>query len=142
MRICNKCKQERPLSEYYRYSYQDFLICKPCCRANNNRRDRWKNYSPEQKRHQRRARRNKARDFVLDFLQKNPCTDCGESDPIVLEFDHIKSKNFSISAGMRNGKSTKALMREIKNCEVVCANCHRRRTAARAGNWAKDKLLG
>jgi hypothetical protein len=53
----------------------------------------------------------------------------------VLEFDHIdadaKSFNIGQSLPYRNWTS---ILEEIKKCEVVCANCHRRRTAPRKGS--------
>ena len=63
------------------------------------------------------------------------CSDCGESDPIVLEFDHVRGeKLFTIgNAGPQKGRiwSRMALWTEIQKCDVVCANCHARRTYAR-----------
>ena len=69
----------------------------------------------------------------VDFLRGHPCTDCGETDPVVLEFDHVRgTKRFEISRGITD-RSFESLMLEMAKCEVVCANCHRRRTAQRAG---------
>jgi hypothetical protein len=34
--------------------------------------------------------------YLLDFFKTHPCVDCGEQDPIVLEFDHLSDKLFSI----------------------------------------------
>jgi len=70
--------------------------------------------------------------YLMDYLRANPCVDCGESDPLVLEFDHLGDKTFTISEGLRD-RSWQSIVDEIAKCEVVCANCHRRRTAHRGG---------
>lgn len=82
----------------------------------------------------RHRARNHSR--VMAYLDEHPCTDCGESDPVVLDFDHLPGhvKRFTISRAV--GASTRSwtsILAEIAKCEVVCANCHRRRTAARGG---------
>lgn len=70
--------------------------------------------------------------FIIEFLEDHPCVDCGESDVAVLEFDHLSDKSFDISGGIRD-RNWQSVLEEIAKCEVVCANCHRRRTAKRAG---------
>jgi hypothetical protein len=50
----------------------------------------------------------------------------------VLEFDHLRDKEFGIGAGLVQ-KGWETILAEIEKCEVVCANCHRRRTAQRQG---------
>lgn len=81
------------------------------------------------------AAREKSKAFVLDYLLKNPCVDCGEPDPIVLEFDHLpgSQKIFSIGNIAKLGYSIDSIEKEIAKCEVRCANCHRRMTYKRAG---------
>jgi hypothetical protein len=69
---------------------------------------------------------------LLAFFREHPCSDCGESDPLVLEFDHLADKSFGIAQGLRD-RSWQAILDEIAKCDVVCANCHRRRTARRGG---------
>jgi len=71
-------------------------------------------------------------EHVLDFFERHPCIDCGERDPVVLEFDHIGAKSFNIGQSLpyRNWQSIRA---ETEKCDGVCANCHRRRTARRRG---------
>ena len=70
--------------------------------------------------------------YLVAFLREHPCVDCGETDPIVLEFDHLRDKRFSISKGVLD-RSWESVLEEIGKCDVVCANCHRRRTAKRGG---------
>jgi hypothetical protein len=59
------------------------------------------------------------------------CADCGYKEhPEALDFDHVRGeKLFNIS--MKAIGSLKRLLAEIEKCDVVCANCHRVRTAQR-----------
>jgi hypothetical protein len=77
-----------------------------------------------------RRRRNIC--FVSNYLAAHPCVDCGEADPVVLDFDHVDGKSMAISAGLI-GWSIARIIQEIRKCEVRCANCHRRRTAKQLG---------
>ena len=70
--------------------------------------------------------------YLIDFFRAHPCVDCGETDPVVLEFDHLGEKAFNISKGLRD-RGWLAVLEEMAKCDVVCANCHRRRTARRGG---------
>lgn len=70
--------------------------------------------------------------FLIDFFLIHPCVDCGEDDPLVLEFDHRGDKKFGIAAGIRT-RNWETVLEEMAKCDVVCANCHRRRTARRSG---------
>lgn len=66
------------------------------------------------------------------FKAAKGCAGCGEMDPIVLEFDHRdpSQKVLNIGDCSNCGWSIARLLEEAKKCDVVCANCHRRRTAA------------
>jgi len=68
------------------------------------------------------------RSYIRDYLSNHPCVDCGESDPVVLEFDHIAGiKRGNVATMGNQGFCIKSLEKEIEKCEVRCANCHRRR---------------
>ena len=82
--------------------------------------------------------RDRIRAYITTHLKTNPCVDCGETDAIVLEFDHVTSKDFNISDAARKGVSMKKLRDEIAKCEVRCSNCHRRKTYERSGLTHKD----
>jgi len=85
------------------------------------------------------ALRRRKRKFVLDHKAEAGCQDCGERDPVVLELDHREPE--SKDPRLRNAKkgnnvraqllsfSWPDLFAELEKCDVVCANCHRRRTA-------------
>lgn len=75
------------------------------------------------------AMRSRRRAIVAD-AKVGGCVDCGIKDVRVLDFDHVRGvKLFTI--GNKNSLSEKRLRAEIAKCEVVCANCHRIRTAQR-----------
>jgi len=68
--------------------------------------------------------------YLIDYFETHPCVDCGERDPVVLEFDHLADKSFCIGGAIHDRK-WQSILDEIAKCVVVCANCHRRRTATR-----------
>jgi 5-methylcytosine-specific restriction endonuclease McrA len=76
---------------------------------------------------------------VLEYLIEHPCVDCGENDPVVLDFDHKSDKVASISYLLGTVAGWERVEKEIEKCEVRCANCHRRKTA-RDQKW--NKFMG
>ncbi|QGH79030.1 endonuclease VII [Streptomyces phage Enygma] len=87
--------------------------------------------------------REEKRQFVCEYLSSHPCVDCGESDIIVLEFDHTGDieKVSDVSKMMNNGTSLSRMKEEIAKCEVRCCNCHRRKTVERRGETYRTKYL-
>jgi L-lysine 2,3-aminomutase len=83
--------------------------------------------------------RKAVRDWVWTYYTEHPCVDCGASDPLVLQFDHLRDKKFSIADGVNRSFSLEVLKAEVEKCEVRCANCHQRKTSLERG-WWKDKL--
>ena len=75
--------------------------------------------------------------FLIEFFESHPCADCGETDPVVLEFDHLRDKVFNISSSFRE-RAWHSILAEMEKCEVVSANCHRRRTARRRRHCGSD----
>jgi hypothetical protein len=77
---------------------------------------------------------------LVEYLLLHPCVDCGEHDPIVLEFDHRdRSTKRTTVANLMRYSAWPQIESEIAKCDVRCANCHRRRTARQMG-WAKVAL--
>ena len=77
----------------------------------------------------------RARVFVDDYLASHSCIKCGEPDVVVLEFDHRdpSSKIKDVSKMIQDGNSLIKIAAEIVKCDVLCANCHRRKTVAQFG---------
>ncbi|HYD10954.1 MAG TPA: hypothetical protein VEA78_12710 [Acidimicrobiales bacterium] len=137
MKRCTFCKKRKPLDEFHRNrSSKDGRQnrCKPC---NIERNKRWYREHPEARQRRMdgyaRRRKNERADQVYEYLLAHPCVDCGEADPVVLEFDHLRDKLRSVSAMVSAHMSWTRIAAEIEKCDVVCANCHRRRTASRGG---------
>lgn len=75
------------------------------------------------------------RKFLDDYLSKQSCVDCGNSNPIVLEFDHVRGvKKLNVSDMILRSYSLKTIQDEIDKCEIRCANCHRIKTYNRRNN--------
>ena len=84
-------------------------------------------------------RRVRHREKLLAYLLEHSCIDCGESDPVVLQFDHVTGEKLStVMLLVHKGVAWSRVESEMAKCEVVCANCHFRRTARRNGSWFKD----
>lgn len=137
MKRCHICEKTKELSEFHKNKRKkDGLnhYCKDCAKVKN--RDYYLK-TPErnpQRRSSMVARQKIAEEFVWKYLLTHPCIACPETDPVVLDFDHVTgTKLFNISYAVKRGFSIELIEEEIKKCEVRCANCHRRITAARAG---------
>lgn len=138
MIYCKFCELDKEESDFYTKSAR----CKSCHREYNK-----KHYTDNKQYYVDKARRNtgaslrKIYTFLLEYFTEHPCLDCGETDPRVLEFDHINpaKKLANVSDLIHSGKSLKIIQEEIAKCQVLCANCHRRKTAIQFG-WLKDLM--
>lgn len=101
----------------------------PRCRACHQRYhyENWDHHMTQIRARKKRVRAE-SQAAVLAYLAEHPCVDCGESDVVVLEFDHQRDKSANVSALIAGASGLKRVFEEIEKCEVVCANCHRRRT--------------
>ena len=139
---CSGCKESLPEENFNIKNKKTGALQSLCIICNKEYQQ--KHYQNNKLSYYKKARKyDKAYRLVIleklyDYLIEHPCVGCGETDPIVLEFDHREQseKEFDISRKMTNGASWEKLLIEIAKCDVRCANCHRRRTAKQLG-WAK-----
>jgi hypothetical protein len=135
MKKCTSCKEEKTVQEFYPNKRRGDGLQSYCKKCNmlwvRKRYLRDKQYYDQKNREV--LERNRL--FVLDFLISRCCVDCGEKDPIVLDFDHKSDKENSISRLIRKLCCLKTLQKEIDKCEIRCANCHRRKTSRLANHF-------
>jgi len=137
---CRKCKEQKPLIEFpwkNKAEGKKHTICKECKRKYQHER-----YKRDPERFSAVIKKNtarykeRARELVYTHLKSHPCVDCGEADPMVLEFDHIKGdERIDISVMIGSSYSVNRIKEEIAKCEIRCANCHRRKHAKERGYW-------
>ena len=139
MKVCRTCGGDpQPLDDFHKHPQMadgHLNICKKCrCKYQNDQ------YATEHGRAmtlRSLAKRRKRNRMVVDqHLDSHHCADCNESDPHTLEFDHVRGvKSEHVSKLIQNATSEIRLKAEIAKCDVVCANCHRRRTAITYGSY-------
>lgn len=143
--VCRKCKKDLPIDLF---SLKNKLknikqkICKKC--HSLYRKQHYihnKNKYIEKALRWNKKQANILSDFLFNYLSQSKCIDCGESDIIVLEFDHRNNKTLSIAEMYQNRYALETIREEINKCDVRCANCHRRKTAKNSKFW-KYKLMG
>lgn len=134
MKICTNCKISKLEAEFSPRKPRGLSSwCKDC--KNKSIEEYRKNDAGYHKRKsaKQRERRVSTRQKIWNFLKDHPCVDCGETNPIVLDFDHQRDKLFNIGDAVRRGFGWHAISEEIKKCLVRCANCHRIKTAKERG---------
>ena len=150
LRRCGSCGEMKPLEDFpvrYRALPTPASQCRDC-RAVYQREWYQRNQEKliEQAREDRRNSKETgggrpklvyldARRRRWEYLLSHPCVDCGETDPVVLEFDHRGDKKSAIVDLMRRHARWEEILQEIAKCDVRCANCHRRRTARTRGYY-------
>jgi hypothetical protein len=132
-RRCSKCLTVKGSSDFHKGKHAGLhTYCKTC-----NIRQRMQHYrnNPAATRKNAERSRERNREFLLEYLRAHPCVDCGEADIVVLEFDHVSTKEVEVTFMVGRGYKLARIQAEIAKCEVVCANCHRRRTYRRRGSY-------
>lgn len=119
---CPQCKQRKPNDLF---------------QNNKASRDGLQNRCTECQSAANRANQASKRKEAYCYLLEHPCIDCGEADPVVLDFDHVRGvKKLCIGTMISRNMARKEILSEMQKCEVRCANCHRRRTAVNRGWYA------
>lgn len=139
MKTCNRCKQEKPLSEFNKKRKSGVQpYCRPC--QGEYQREKYGSHTGYVRNleviyRSRRKRKEALIQWLYEYLSTHPCVDCGETDIRVLEFDHVLEKSFDISEAIRWVSPVEKIEKEVEKCEVRCSNCHRIVTHERGQTW-------
>lgn len=104
--------------------------CKDCQKAYSSA-----NYARNKEKRKKRTLEYKKEQRALMRLEKSgkPCADCGQVFPYVcMDYDHLDSDEKRGLVCLMVSSPNKR-QEEIAKCDLVCANCHRIRSAKRAG---------
>lgn len=124
-KTCGKCSIEKPIDEFHRQlrvADGRQSVCIECRRA----MDRQRYTANPRKKQQMQEYRNRIKQAVYDYkMAAGGCRYCSETAIVALDFHHPDSnKEFNVSQWHVRG--LEAVIAEMKKCEVVCANCHRK----------------
>lgn len=107
-RECRQCKRTKEIDEFAKADKTHYRhLCKQC-------------YYESKK-----SRRDDIKNWFIEYKKQQTCTDCGNQDFRVLEFHHLKDKDFNLGDKSGKGYSIVRLQEELDKCIPLCANCHR-----------------
>jgi hypothetical protein len=119
-RKCYRCGELKPAQDFAwrrKAKGQRDSFCRPCRSAYGK-----EHYAANRAVYIERARLQKEAlllertQYLLGYFERHPCVDCGEDDPVVLEFDHLRDKRSSIGQELVR-RSWSSILAEIEKCE-------------------------
>ena len=134
MKTCSICKQELALELFGKNkATKDGLnySCKQCARKRSRENHLKRSQDPEKhKKHneriKRRAQARKA--YIVHRVFGGHCYDCGEAYPdCVFDFHHEGDEKTHNPSQLIGRNQMEAAFKELENCVMLCANCHRMR---------------
>ena len=130
LKKCSKCKLHKDVSEFDKDTSKPdgyYSSCKNCRRLQS------KTYY-ENNKHRAKERRESNWDYIYDYLSDSCCINCGETDIILLDFDHRDPTEKVANVSQMASWSIESIDKEIAKCDVLCSHCHRYKTAHEQ-NW-------
>ena len=132
MKRCPGCDTLKPLTEFSKNKRKSDGLQSSCKSCSARRSASWYSSNSHTRVAQNKYQRDRNRAFVDRYKRLHgKCTDCGITDPRVLQFDHLSDKKNDVSSMIYCGNSIKVIKAEIRKCEIRCANCHTIITAER-----------
>lgn len=133
-KYCSACKTIKDIDDFARYARRPDGRQTQCrsCKSNTDKLYYFNNLESINATKSKRIKKNQV--LLAQYLEKNPCVDCGERDILVLEFDHRDGSPVNRVTTIITS-SWNSILKEIEKCDVRCSNCHTRITHKRANDW-------
>lgn len=143
-KFCYSCKNYLSLDNFHKYHKGPHGFeynCKACNKKYLIKIKDKDSYKESIKRSYTKVKQKikNIRKEIYKYLELNGCVDCGNKDPLVLEFDHVRGSKSANVAKLLGGYSLEKILEEIAKCEIRCANCHTRKTA-KDRNYLKYRI--
>jgi len=135
-KVCSRCNKEKPVNEFYKHKYyknEIYYLCKECYKK--DRKNFYQKYREKILKQRKKYREknidkiNKEREekgkWFSEYKLNKGCQICGYNKCVsVLEFHHLDPNKKDINGSM-GAYSLKRIKKEIENCILLCANCHK-----------------
>lgn len=133
----------------YKKGLKECIVCKEVLALSAYRKtNKSKNYNGyearcldcmKQYKKERHALKNlDIRKFLYEYRATKGCFDCGIKDPRLLEFDHLRDKEFNLGKAHVLKITLKEVKREVRKCVVRCSNCHKLKTHKEQDTWVNN----
>lgn len=144
-KMCHTCKMYLDLDKYHKYHKGPHGLeynCKECDKVYLDKlkvTETWK-ASRAKTNDKVKIKRNDRRKKLYDYLEGKCCTDCGETNILTLEFDHVRGIKVGNVSSLIGNKPWETVLKEIAKCDIRCSSCHSIRTA-KSRNYAKYLMM-
>lgn len=127
MKICTVCNKEKQLKSFRRDKNQKDGYQSRCklCASQRIRSAYIQKYSTIVNK-RNKSRHEERKKQIYKYKSEHPCERCGEMDPRCLDFHHKDKAQKSFGVSGNHQRNWNKILEEIKKCEVLCANCHRK----------------
>lgn len=144
-RRCGRCGLSKSLDEFSIRFLKTGELQSWCRTCMAEYKHEWyvrnRDHQLERVRTNRERSRRENQDRAWAYLGEHPCVDCGEPDPVVLQFDHLGDKRRDVSYMLLSGFTWANIEIEIEKCVIRCGNCHRRKTARALGLYERKRAF-
>ena len=140
-RQCGHCGETLPLAAFAwrrKAKGERHNLCRPCHSQYHH-----EHYSANKERYieqactRKRALARERTAWLLRYFDSHPCADCGETDPVVLELDHRRDKEFNIGSVLpyRRWETILAEIESVTSCARTATVAERRVISDRCAHY-------